>query len=147
MYLMEIYKMDALLSIKPKYVKTIISGEKKFEFRKKIFLNKINKVYIYSSSPDKIIKGYFNYNGFIEGSPEYIWEKCKGNAGISKTDFFKYFDGKDKAYALIINQFYNFQTNMKAKDLFESFTAPQSFMYVPQELESLLNKINIPNVG
>jgi predicted transcriptional regulator len=29
--------MDALLSIRPKYVDRIISGEKKYEFRKKYF--------------------------------------------------------------------------------------------------------------
>ena len=32
--------MDVLLSIKPKYVKSIIEGEKRYEFRKAIFKNR-----------------------------------------------------------------------------------------------------------
>jgi hypothetical protein len=44
--------MDVLLSIKPKYVKPILEGEKKYEFRKVIFRNPaVSRVFIYSSAP------------------------------------------------------------------------------------------------
>ena len=44
--------MDVLLSIKPRYVKSILEGGKRYEFRKTIFKNrKIDRICIYSSSP------------------------------------------------------------------------------------------------
>jgi predicted transcriptional regulator len=48
--------MNVLLSVKPKYANEIISGRKKYEFRKSIFKREdIKKMYIYSSSPVKKI--------------------------------------------------------------------------------------------
>ena len=56
--------MNVLLSIKPNYVEEIKKGNKKYEFRKSLFskknLNKIEKVFIYSSSPvQKIVARFF----------------------------------------------------------------------------------------
>lgn len=43
--------MRVLLSIKPEFVKKIISGEKKYEFRRKIFKRDVKIVIIYASYP------------------------------------------------------------------------------------------------
>ena len=43
--------MKALLSIKPEYVEKIISGEKEYEYRKRIFKQKIKSVIIYCTMP------------------------------------------------------------------------------------------------
>jgi predicted transcriptional regulator len=43
--------MKAILSIKPKFVEEIISGRKRFEFRRRIFKKKISTILVYSSSP------------------------------------------------------------------------------------------------
>ena len=62
--------MDVLLSIKPKYVKSIIEGEKRYEFRKTIFKNReINRIYIYSSSPVKKIVASFVIGTILEDHP------------------------------------------------------------------------------
>ena len=47
--------MDVLISIKPKYVKKIISKEKKYEFRKNIFKKNVDTIIIYTTSPEKKI--------------------------------------------------------------------------------------------
>ena len=51
--------MELLLSIRPEFVEKIISHEKKYEFRKRIFRKNVDKIFIYSSSPEKKIIGYF----------------------------------------------------------------------------------------
>ena len=53
--------MNVILSIKPKYCEKIINGKKKVEFRRKIFKNenKIDLVFMYSTSPVKKIVGFF----------------------------------------------------------------------------------------
>jgi type I restriction enzyme S subunit len=59
---MQVALMKVLLSIKPQYVDEIVKGNKKYEFRKKIFKKKdeVQEIYIYSTSPVKKIIGYFN---------------------------------------------------------------------------------------
>jgi len=44
-------KYDVIISINPQYVETIISGIKKFEFRKSIFRRDIRRIYIYETRP------------------------------------------------------------------------------------------------
>lgn len=51
--------MKVILSIKPEFVEKIINGEKKFEYRRKIFKKDVEKVLIYASSPIKSVVGEF----------------------------------------------------------------------------------------
>ena len=62
--------MDAILSIKPQFVKEIIAGRKSYEFRKKGFKEHIRKVYVYASSPICRIVGEFTLGDILEGKPE-----------------------------------------------------------------------------
>jgi predicted transcriptional regulator len=71
--------MNVLLSIKPKYVEEILNGNKKYEFRKSIFKckEKLEMIYIYSSSPVKKVVGAFVIESIIEDHPKVLWEKFK----------------------------------------------------------------------
>ena len=40
-----------LLSIKPEYAEKILSGEKRYEFRRKLCKREIDKIYIYATRP------------------------------------------------------------------------------------------------
>lgn len=123
-------KRNILMSIKPKFVEEIMSGQKVFEFRKKICdPTNIEKVYIYSSSPMKKIIGSFEFNTVIEGIPEEIWERCKEGAGISKEYFMEYYQNKEKAYALKIDNLTIFDEFISPYEMEKNFTAPQSYMY------------------
>jgi len=95
--------MNVLLSIKPKYANQIINGNKKYEFRKSLFKNRdLDMVYIYSSSPVKRIVGAFSIKKIIEKHPEQLWSECKDFSGIDEDDFFCYFRGKEKGFAIVI---------------------------------------------
>ena len=114
------------MSIKPEFVDKILTGEKKYEFRKSIFKEKVERVYIYSSFPVKKIVGCFEVNEIIHKSPEELWDSYSEVSGISKKDFFKYFKDKEMGYAIRINNLKVFNEFIEMKD----FTAPQSFCYV-----------------
>ena len=49
--------MKVALSIKPEYVAEIKAGRKRFEYRKAIFKQKVEKVYIYGSAPVSKVVG------------------------------------------------------------------------------------------
>ena len=122
--------MNVLLSIKPKYVEEIMNGTKQYEFRKVIFKSKqVEKVFIYSSSPVKRIVATFTIGGIVEDSPKNIWEKCKDLSGIDRDNFFDYFKGRAKGYAIRIDDLEQLDEPLDPRKLSSNFTPPQSFCY------------------
>jgi predicted transcriptional regulator len=120
-----------LLSIKPKYVKEILSGVKQYEFRKQIFKNESAKtVFIYSSSPQKKIVACFRVGKIVEGHPDYLWEQFREVSGLSEEEFFEYFLDRDTGYAIRIDELEQFAEPIDPHAVFERFVAPQSFCYV-----------------
>ena len=81
---------SVILSIKPVYAHAIMDGTKKVEFRKKIFKRPVDKVFVYSSSPEKKIVGFFTISDIIEDKPERLWEEFEKVGGIEKKNFFDY---------------------------------------------------------
>lgn len=132
--------MNILFSIKPKYVKHIKEGTKKFEFRRRIFKKEIENVIVYSSAPDQLIAGYFKYSGFLQGTPLEIWSKCKNYAEISEVDFFEYFKDSSIAFAIKIDDFICLDTKHRPQDVVDGFVPPQSFRYI-EDLDSFLQKV------
>jgi predicted transcriptional regulator len=123
--------MDVLLSIKPKYVTSIIEGDKRYEFRKTIFKNReINRIYIYSSSPVKKIVGTFEIGGILEDHPNELWDTVKEFAGIDTRDFFAYFEGKSRAFAIEIQNLQEFNNPIDPYKTMPGFVPPQSYCYM-----------------
>lgn len=123
-------KKSILLSIKPKYVNSILDGKKRFEFRKAIPNSKeVEEVYIYSSAPVQKIVGKFSLKNILHASPQEIWEKCSRYGGISEDDFFEYYRGREEAYSLSITDLEIFEEAICPYNTFKKFTAPQSFLY------------------
>ena len=123
---------NLLISIKPEYVHRILSGEKKYEFRRTIFKRDVEKIFIYSTSPEMKIVGYFEYDGVVEDTPINLWERFHDCSGIPEEDFFDYYKGKDTGYAIRIGKLHVFDESFDVKNL-EKFRAPQSFQYVSED--------------
>lgn len=117
--------MNVILSIKPEYVAEIKAGRKRFEFRKNIFKHKVEKVYIYASSPVSKVVGEFHPVDIMQGTPDEVWTSTREYSGITEKFFREYFSGKNIAYAIVIK---NLKFYDKPKEL--PFHAPQSFRYI-----------------
>lgn len=131
--------MDVLLSIKPKYVDKIITGEKKYEFRKtRLNKEKIENVYVYSTSPVKKITIRFTIKDIIEGSPQSIWDKCSEYSGTLKDEFFNYFTGKEKAFAIEIKEVEQLDNPIDPYLEIGNFTPPQSYYYLKKHILDLI---------
>lgn len=122
--------MSILLSIKPKYVKEIEKGNKIYEFRKNIFKQEIQEIWVYASAPVKRIVGKIYIDKIIEDNPRGLWKKCKKYAGIDEEDFFQYFNGKNKGYAIKIKKYKEFSKPINPYATNAKFVAPQSYAYV-----------------
>ena len=123
--------MNVLLSVKPKYAEEILSGRKKYEFRKTIFRREdVEKIYIYSSSPVKKIIAIVDIDGILSDSPDKLWKQCHEDAGISENEFFSYFKNSGTGYAIKISNVQEFTIPIDPYTD-EDFRPPQSFYYVP----------------
>jgi len=125
--------IDAILSIKPIYANQILNGNKKVEFRKKKFKKSVDRVYIYSSSPQKMIVGYFTIKNIVEDTPTNLWEQFNAVGGIDKESFFEYFKDTDVGYSIVINNVAQYEEEKDPIEFMENFSAPQSYIYLERQ--------------
>lgn len=130
-----------LISIKPQYASKIYDGKKTVELRKRIGKDFQTgcKLYIYSSSPVKMLTGEAEIEGILCASPEQIKQKLFAFAGITHSAFDEYFKGSPKGYAIFLKNVREYEKKiplaaLRAKDI----TPPQSFSYLNDEHASLI---------
>lgn len=127
--------MNVILSIRPTFCKMIFSGQKKYEYRKRVFTRSdVDKVYIYATKPICRIVGCFRVEEVIENKKSYMWEKTHKDGGISKEYFDAYFKNSDTAYAIKIGQVVKLDNPIDPKEVIKDFHAPQNFMYVDYDI-------------
>jgi len=121
--------MRVLLSIKPEFVKKIISGEKKVEFRRKIFKRNVRIIVVYASSPWKSVIGEFVIEDIIKLNLPRLWKITKHEAGIDEKFFWQYFAGQDYGYAIKIKDFLLYKKKLDIEKHF-GLKPPQSCVYI-----------------
>lgn len=126
--------MNAILSIKPEFVKEIMAGRKGYEFRKQGFKKEVNTVFVYASSPVCRIVGEFELGEVLEGTPDYIWSKTSHLSGITKRYFDDYFMSHSVGFALEIKCFKRYSTPINPYKTIKGFRAPQSFCYADERI-------------
>ncbi|NSV19766.1 ASCH domain-containing protein [Enterococcus faecalis] len=118
-----------LLSIHPKFVDKIMTGEKKFEFRRVIAKRNPNKIIIYSTSPVCKVIGEAEVEDIIIDNPEKVWKETKKFSGVEKEFYVEYFDNRDLAVAYKLKNVIKYISPIDLK-YFGIKVAPQSFVYV-----------------
>lgn len=122
--------MKVLLSIKPEFAEKILTGEKKFEFRKKIFKNKdIKKVLLYASSPVQKVIGEFEIEEIFQADIATLWSKTNLHAGITKDYFSAYFSAHKSGFAIKVKKAKRFKKPQCLRSEYNLFP-PQSFAYI-----------------
>ena len=139
-----------LLSVKPKYLDLIFSGEKKVELRRKLpDLQKGDLVVLYSSSPECAIVGALIVSKKIEKSPECLWEEISRHAGITKNEFDNYFNKSEKATALFFNGYEKLVKPIVLEDVrkkWPDFQPPQNYIYLQADKSKKSIKLNLNTI-
>ena len=120
---------SVILPIKPQYVSRILNGSKKFEFRKRKCKQEINRIYIYETAPTKKVVAEVTVDGILEGTPQEIWNQCEEYSGISKEDYYSYFNNCKKAIAYKIGEIKKYETPKLLNEYGVNYV-PQSFVYI-----------------
>lgn len=123
--------MKVLLSIKPEFVEKILSGEKKYEFRKKLFKRQsVKTIVIYATMPIGKVVGEFDIDHVISDDPNLVWEKTKKYAGVSKSFYDEYFEEKSLAFAIAVGKVTLYDEPKSLNYFGKNIVAPQSYRYL-----------------
>lgn len=131
-----------LLSLHDVYYKRLLSGEKLFEFRKRIpvGLKSGDELAIYCTKPTCRVVAYAEIGGVLEDTPLRLWDRTRFAAGIEKEAFLTYFSGSQKAYAIIIYRVHQLRQPMSMETLRGTDSAPQSFIYLTDDQVTMVRR-------
>ena len=118
-----------LLSINPNHVENILSGKKKYEFRKKACKRHVDKIIIYSTTPVMKVVGEAQVEDVLIKSPSEIWEITNKQSGIDKSFFDEYFENREEAVAYKLANVVKYKIPRDLKE-YGVNAAPQSFQYI-----------------
>lgn len=123
--------MKILLSIKPEYAEKILSGRKRYEFRRRLHKNtSVKTVVIYATMPVGKVVGEFTIERIHSKKPNEIWNLTKEHSGITREFFSEYFQDRDLAHAIEVSAVRRFKKPRSIGDYLKSGIAPQSYAYV-----------------
>jgi predicted transcriptional regulator len=120
----------ALLSIKPEYAEAIFAGRKTVEFRRSRIAPDVDLAIVYATQPTGRIIGWFRITGIIESTPDGLWRRFRRDGAIHRRDYFSYFEGATRAYAIGIADATSVDEPLVLDSLSAGLRAPQSFQYL-----------------
>lgn len=119
-----------LMSINPIYADKILSGTKKYEYRKvKAKKDKVNKIVIYATYPIMKVVGEVEVKDILEETPEKLWNVTKEYSGVTKQFYDNYFNKSSKAIAYKLGKIEKYDEPKKLEDVGVN-CIPQSFLYL-----------------
>ena len=124
----------ALLSIKPEYAEAIFAGRKRVEFRRSRLAPDVDLAIVYATQPVGAIIGWFRIRGIAESTPDGLWRRFRKVGGIERYDYFAYFEGAERAYAIEIGDPTAAAEPVLLNSLSVGLRAPQSFQYLSAPL-------------
>ena len=134
-----------LLSLRPCFADLVFRGLKRAEFRRRFTSYAENReVFVYVTSPEKVLRGGFRVDQVWKGAPDDIWDDVSALAGIGKPDFDAYYRGSSVAYALGIADVWEFKSTISLwtlRDLLGNFVVPQSWRYVKKDEAKLFRQV------
>lgn len=120
-----------LLSVKPQFAAAILSGEKKFEFRRVVFSRPdVTTVVLYASSPVCKVVGEFSLAEILSLRIEALWRATKHAGGIDRSFFYDYFSGRSTGHALKVKKAKRYRSPLCLRRDVGMLRPPQSFAYL-----------------
>lgn len=138
-----------LLSLKPVYADLVFSGLKTAELRRWMPREvKGRDVFIYVSSPERMLRGGFRVADVWQGAPKDVWHRVKDLAKVDASTYNAYYQGRSTAFALSIADAWEYKHPLALEELrrkFGNFVVPQSWRYLtPCERRSFGKMKRVP---
>lgn len=134
-----------ILSIHPNHIDKILSGEKRYEYRKRIPQD-IDYLIIYATAPIKRVVAIIEVDMVMKDTPKNIWDVTQSESGVSYEFFMNYFNGVSTAYAIKFRNIYRLPTPIDITAIDGVKSAPQAYQYVDTSISDLCKKMNVYNI-
>ena len=136
-----------VLSVKPRFARKLLAGEKTVELRR--VLPRRAKpgdiIILYSTAPVGVFVGFCYVTEILCESPGALWRRVSGSASVTRAEFFEYFETAKQAIGIVVERPVTFKNGLSLRDSREhapDFAPPQSFRYassLPPRLQDALN--------
>lgn len=128
---------DALISVRPRYVASMLAGEKTVELRRRsVKLPPGTRLWIYSTLPSGCIEATATI-GFVDArSPTAIWRRYAADLGLSREEFRTYVNGCRVVCAIKLDRVTALQPSLgldAVRSCLDTFHPPQFFMRLEQK--------------
>ena len=137
-------KSTLLLSIHPRFADGILSGVKRVELRRRLpRISSQDTVIVYETVPTKAVVGLFVVESVERLPVNQLWRKVRGIAGVTRTEFFKYFDGVTDGVAIFAGETERFRRPVplfELRTLWPRFHPPQGFRYLDDDAVEVLHR-------
>ena len=128
-----------LLSIKPRFADAIMRGEKKVEFRRRLWKADVDTVVVYASSPAKKVIGYFTVTFIDLASPGRLWRRHGSVGAIPLDEYRSYYAGTTSGVAVGVGAVRRLRDGEGLRSATGLRKAPQSFAYLDRTKLSRLH--------
>ncbi|CAN5337633.1 ASCH domain protein [soil metagenome] len=129
------------LSVKPKYARAILSGDKTVEVRRRFpELDQGTTIVIYASSPERQVLGSVTLSGIERPSSVDVWDGYADVIGIDRASLDEYLDDATFAALLKVTSPVRWMRPIPLHELRSATDVepPQSFRYLsPEQLATL----------
>ena len=126
-----------VLSIQPRFVRMILSGEKTVELRRRSPRRPPDFwAALYATVPERAILGIVRIREVIVRAPDELWPIVEHNCGLGRHEFRGYYEGASRAVALRLVDPIPFEDRLtldKLRRLWPEFKPPQSFAYLSRD--------------
>lgn len=120
-----------LLAIKPRYAEAILSGRKRYEYRRAIPGRRdITRVLLYASAPVCRIVGECTAGRIVAGTPQSVWDRTSTRGGVTLDEFQRYFREAPIARALRVENPIAYPEPIDPRAEIPGFRPPQNFCYI-----------------
>jgi len=125
-----------LISLEARHAENIMQGSKLVEFRRrKMNVKPGDTIWIYAKLPVGSIVGFATVAAINTHAPSTLWRKFGSLSGISRSEFFEYFDGIAQGTALELTnctRLYSSVSLASLRRFCAGFQPPQFFIRLKQ---------------
>lgn len=128
---------NILISLAPRHAKNIFEGRKLVELRRRtMHIPEGSTVWIYEKLPVGSVTGRVQAKAVHKSPPADLWRRFGSVSGLSKTEFFAYFDGVEQGCAIVLEDAQPLRTALSLgalRKIAGTFQPPQFFVRLTEQ--------------
>ena len=133
-----------IISLEARHAENILCGHKQVELRRRTMnVTPGTIIWMYAKLPVGSIVGKVRIFDVYESSPKALWRRFGSVSGVSRSEFFEYFDGSDEGVALVLENAERLRCSLSLeflREFLDGFHPPQFYSLLTNQ--KLIRKLS-----